>query len=283
MRSIFKIPKKNTKRMNGRAKALALSISRGYAYINTLFRESVVESVLITSVCLIITVQIQYALRCYQTALSISKSPYIRTLTRKFPKKTDDPFLLGFSHKLKDSRVIHKIRLPVEVLESVIKMKALGFDEEDFNVQLRGLFTSLQPVTDHKLLSWNCRISRNYDIPRMIETVRQLSDQWGFDPRNLEHSYLLLGAPSEKPVEHRTKLPTTFLRDPMLCEVPCPLEAGVFEHPAPDPAPRQAFDDTETELIASDLLGSDELESLFFTGPDDPPDFHEGFFMQNDT
>lgn len=151
----------------------------------------------VTETELHLTVPVNLALECYQE-YTVQTPVKIRSLTHFLPRKTKDPFVLGFAHRLIDDKIQHKIKLPTEILRSAIILQERDGDA-DLLQRFSQLFKDLQPVNDSSLLSGRRRKPTPYDTQRLEAAVCRHGAIWGFDPSNLVKQYQAIGMTSRAP------------------------------------------------------------------------------------
>lgn len=183
--------------------------SRRIGYLIALMKKMVIEDkdgmliwrpgveITITQKELHLCMPVDLVLRCYRPFTA--KSSYsIRTITHFLPRMTKDPLVQGFRHKKSGKRILHRVRLPTEILErALILQKTEGMLKQV--ARFRQLFTDLKPVNDPALISGRARRVAHYEVRRLVEAARIHALKWNFDPTNLIQGYLGLASRSVLP------------------------------------------------------------------------------------
>jgi hypothetical protein len=163
----------------------ATNCRRFFLFARLLSGESVINTE-INAICIKVEFTQSYVLDCYSEMNT--RVSDIRSVTHFFPRKINDPVLLGIANTVIQDRIIFSLFLAPEIMGST-RVRTLTYEQTI--VFLREFFGHFKPYRPEEEggLSASSRSRVYYDTERLIRTTNQLSEQWGFNPKVITSSY----------------------------------------------------------------------------------------------
>jgi hypothetical protein len=196
------------------------------------------------------------------------KSTSIYDFTSIFFRAVRDPLLTRLTYELDGQSYIQfNLELTPELMQSsMVETIRLSRDSHEILLFLEAFFLKMHPYRheDLQYLGFNKRSTVTYDIKRLVETVRTLSEEWGFNPKLIIEEYLQINpkkpaftpaALMPRTVTHRVYSEVTkFVSPPKIapCEISRVIPNVSYRH-TPPPLPLHVKLNEEDTLYKKSL------------------------------